>query len=125
MKLRRTFASLVLFAGGALLAGCHTTTIRNGNVPAARPTVEYDEKWHHGLVFGIAEVSGPYDLQKICPNGWAEIETQTSFLNGLVDAITWGLYSPQTVTVKCAAGAPMRPMAPAYPMAPTYPMAPR
>ncbi len=98
----RRGALMVAFAATA--AGCYTTTIRSGSAPAA-PTVEYDEKWHHGFVWGIAEVSGPYDLQKVCPNGWAEITTETSFLNGLVDAVTYGIYSPQTVTIRCTAGA--------------------
>jgi len=52
----------------------------------------------------MAEVSGPYDLQKACPNGWAQIKTETSFFNGFVEAITWGIYSPQSVTIQCAAG---------------------
>jgi hypothetical protein len=85
-------------------AGCYTTTLRSGaNVAPA--TVEYDAKWHHGFVLGIAEVSGPYDLRKACPNGWAQIKTETSFLNGFVELVTSGIYAPQTVTVQCASGA--------------------
>ena len=83
-------------------AGCYTTTLQSG-LPAAPPTVEYDDKWHSGLVLGIAELSGPYDLQKICPNGWAQIKTETSFVNGVVELVTSGIYSPQTVTIQCAA----------------------
>jgi hypothetical protein len=83
-------------------AGCYTTTLQSG-LPAAPPTVEYDDKWHSGVVLGIAELSGPYDLQKICPNGWAQIKTETSFVNGIVELVTSGIYSPQTVTIHCAA----------------------
>jgi hypothetical protein len=87
------------------LCGCYTTTIRSGkSASPAQPTVEYDEKWHSGVVYGLAELSGPHDLAKACPNGWAEIHTETSFLNGLVDLLTWSLYTPQTVTIQCAAG---------------------
>ncbi|HWA73933.1 MAG TPA: Bor family protein [Polyangiaceae bacterium] len=95
---RFTIASIAL---SAVLQGCYTTTIRSGK-PAEQPSVEYDEKWHHGLVWGIAELSGPYDLQRICPNGWSVIKTETSFVNGVVEAVTSGIYSPQTVTVQCA-----------------------
>jgi hypothetical protein len=91
--------------GAWLLGGCYTTTVTSGK-PAARARIEYDEKWHSGVVWGIAELSGPYNLQQICPNGWAEIKTETSFLNGFVDAVTYGIYAPQTVSVRCAAGAP-------------------
>jgi hypothetical protein len=84
-----------------LLPGCYTTTVSSGR-PAAPARIEYDEKWHSGVVYGIAELSGPHDLEKICPDGWSEITTETSFLNGFVDAVTYGIYSPQNVTVRCA-----------------------
>jgi hypothetical protein len=83
------------------LPGCYTTTVTSGK-PAARATVAYDEKWHSGVVYGIAELSGPHDLEKICPDGWSEIKTETSFLNGFVDAVTYGIYNPQNITVRCS-----------------------
>jgi hypothetical protein len=87
----------------ALLSGCFTSVVKSG-APAAAAPIEYDEKWHSGIIYGIAELSGPYDLSRICPNGWAEIKTETSFVNGLVQALTFSIYNPQTVTVRCAAG---------------------
>ncbi|HMI89403.1 MAG TPA: hypothetical protein VK550_35255 [Polyangiaceae bacterium] len=86
-------------------SSCFSTVVKSG-APAAGAPIEYDEKWHSGLVFGLAELSGPYDLSRICPNGWAEIKTETSFVNGFVQLVTWNIYNPQTVTVRCAAGAP-------------------
>jgi hypothetical protein len=83
------------------LPGCYTTTVTSGK-PAARATVAYDEKWHSGVVIGIAELSGPHDLEQICPNGWSEIKTETSFLNGFVDFATSGIYNPQNITVRCS-----------------------
>jgi hypothetical protein len=83
------------------LPGCYTTTVSSGR-PAAKAGIEYDEKWHHGVVFGMAELSGPHNLEKICPDGWSEITTETSFLNGFVDAVTSGVYNPQNITVRCA-----------------------
>ena len=98
-------ASSQCLAGAAVLvllgtAGCYTTTLQSG-LPPAPPTVEYDDKWHSGVVLGIAELSGPYDLQKICPNGWAQIKTETSFVNGFVELVTSGIYTPQSVTIRC------------------------
>jgi hypothetical protein len=95
--------AIVALASG--VAGCYATTIRSGLTPESKPRIENDARWHHGLVLGIAELSGPYDLTQMCPKGWAEISTRTSFLNGIVDAITSGLYNPQTITVRCAAPA--------------------
>ena len=96
--------ALLLLA--SLSASCYTTTIRSGAPPAA-PGVEYDARWHHGLVWGIAELSGPYDLAHVCPRGWSSIKTETSFLNGLTSAVTSGVYSPQTITVQCSASDPL------------------
>jgi hypothetical protein len=112
-------AALAVVAG---TGGCYTSVVKSG-APAAPPTIEYDEKWHSGLIVGIAELSGPYDLSKICPNGWAEIKTETSFLNGLVQAVTWGIYNPQSVTVRCA-GSPAAPGMALPPGAPPPSMAP-
>jgi hypothetical protein len=82
-------------------SACFTTTLRSGT-PANPARVENDRRWHHGVIWGIAELSGPYNLKQLCPNGWAEVTTETSFLNGLLGAITSSIYSPQTVTVRCS-----------------------
>lgn len=104
--------TLPIVLGLALGAsGCYATTLRSGVMPEPKPSIEHDASWHHGVVFGIAELSGPYDLAELCPHGWAEITTETSFLNGLVDMITGGIYNPQTVTVRCAAARPLLPSA--------------
>jgi hypothetical protein len=92
------WSAVVAWCGAA---GCYTTTLQSGLAPAP-PTIEYDAKWHSGLVLGIAELSGPYELQKICPNGWALIKTETSFVNGVVELVTTGIYSPQSVTIQCS-----------------------
>jgi Bor protein len=97
--------TLLGIAGCVAATSCYSTVVKSG-APAAPAAIEYDDKWHSGLIVGIAELSGPYDLSRICPNGWAEIKTETSFVNGLVQVLTWNIYNPQTVTVRCAAGAP-------------------
>ena len=83
------------------LAGCWRMTVTNAN-PAGPTPIEYDGKWHSGLVFGLAELSGPYDLSKICPQGWSQIHVETPFVQGLVTAITANIYTPQGVTIRCA-----------------------
>lgn len=91
-----------LLVAALAATGCWRMTVRNDK-PVGETPIEYDGKWHSGLVFGLAELSGPYDLSKICPRGWSEIHTETTFVNGLVQAVTSNIYSPQTVTVRCAA----------------------
>jgi hypothetical protein len=96
----KTMALTVLVA--AFATGCYTTTIRSGKPVGDAPLV-MDEKWHSGFLSGTQEASGPYDLDEVCPHGWAEITTKTSFANGLVEMGTFHIYNPQTVEVKCAA----------------------
>jgi len=107
--------ALFLLAAIALGAsGCYSTTIKNGK-PVGEAPLEGDQRWHHGFVGGTSEASGPYKLSQICPEGWAEIQTETSFSNGLLDVVTLGLYNPQTVAVTCVAQPSPRETAPAAP----------
>ena len=98
---RTALLLLAVIAVGA--SGCYSTTLKNGK-PIGDAPLEGDQRWHHGFVGGTSEASGPYQLSRICPEGWAEIQTETSFSNGLLDVVTLGLYNPQTVDVKCVAG---------------------
>jgi hypothetical protein len=84
------------------VTGCWRMTVRNGN-PVGQTPIEYDDKWHHGFILGMVEVSGPYDLSKICSRGWAEIHTETPFAQGLVTVLVGLIYDPQSVTVRCSA----------------------
>ena len=93
------FRSLVLVVL-AVSAGCYHLTVVTG-APAA--TQKLDKEWQHSFVFGIvppAEVAS----RDPCTQGVAKVETERSFLNGLVAALTYSIYTPVHVTVTCAAG---------------------
>ena len=98
--MKRTLLAAVML----MLVGCWRTTVRNANTPVGSTPIEYDNKWHNGVVYGLAELSGPYDLSKVCPANWSQIHTETDFLAGLVSALTFQIYTPQRVTIRCAAG---------------------
>ncbi|MFN1834470.1 Bor/Iss family lipoprotein [Balneola sp. MJW-20] len=90
---------LVMF----MLSSCFHAKVTTGKQPSS--TV-IDKPWAHGFIFGLVppdEVS----VASQCPNGAAIVETQISFLNGLVSAITFNLYTPMQITVTCAAGGSM------------------
>ena len=80
--------------------GCFHINYMTDKSPAPAPQ---SEAWHHGAVYGLVEASDPVDVPKICPDGYARIESQQSFVNGLVQCLTFGLYNPQEVAVTCAA----------------------
>ena len=94
--MKRSGAVLLLLA----LSACFRTTVKNGE-PVSSGRIEWNDRWHHGLVFGLAELSGPYDLGRLCPRGWAEIHTETPFVQGLVTVLTLNVYTPQSVTIRC------------------------
>ncbi len=83
------------------VAGCWRITVRSEK-PVGPTHSDYDDKWHSGFFGGAVETSGPYDLSSICPQGWAEVHTETTFLQGLIQSQA-GIYNPQDVTIRCAA----------------------
>jgi len=92
----------LLLVLAVLATVCWRMTVRNGN-PVGETPIDFDNKWHSGVVYGLAELTGPYDVSKVCPRGWAEIHTETPFPQGLVQVLTFNLYNPQGVTIRCAA----------------------
>jgi len=97
-RIARAVATLtVAFASG----GCFQTQLRSGQTPGATPD-GYDGKWHHGYVLGAVEGSGPHSLDRVCPDGWAEVEVETNPFQSLLFVATWSVYSPQDVSVTCA-----------------------
>ena len=101
--------SLVAALGiGLAVVGCYRTTVRSGLPPGDTPEA-YDDNWHNGWLLGAVETSGPYALDRICPNGWAEVHSSFNVLQGLLSLITYGIYTPQSVTIVCAAERPPGP----------------
>ena len=86
----------IVFASSMLFTSCHsyTSIVGNGAQGNSQTT-----KWNHYLIGGLAPV-GVSDSKQMA--GGAEnytVQTRRSFVNGLVAAITFGIYSPSTTTV--------------------------
>jgi hypothetical protein len=82
-----------------LLAGCYHVTV----VTAATPgTSTVDKEWQNSFVYGL--VPPPeLEVKDKCPRGLAKVETERSFLNGLVSLLTSGIYTPMHTKVTCGA----------------------
>lgn len=99
---------LVALAAALALSGCYTIRYeRRAEPEAGAPR----EQWHHGLVGGLVDASGPVELARTCPDGWARVESQVTFFNWVAQVLTgagglWvvnaNLWDPSTVRVKCA-----------------------
>ena len=98
----RHMAARLSLAACLACAGCAPAIVRSG-LPAGHAPSGYDARWHHGLLFGLVDPRGAYDLRSICPQGWSEMRLQTPVSAGLLQVVTVGLYSPSIVTIVCAA----------------------
>lgn len=88
--------------GGALLSCfllsscyCYTSVVGDG----AQGNKEVTQ-WNHYVIYGLAPV-GVSDSKAMADGAENyEVFTRQTFVNGLVSAITFGIYTPTTTTVK-------------------------
>ena len=87
-----------------VLSGCsYHATIETG-LPPSNETVE--EPWAASWIGGLVP---PATVETVaqCPDGVARVETQISFLNALVAALTLSIFTPMNIKVTCADGGRM------------------
>ncbi|GGB70955.1 hypothetical protein GCM10007424_08680 [Flavobacterium suaedae] len=95
MKRTAKFFALA-FTASLLLTSCYTYTTVVGKGAQGNQTVK---KWNHYVVYGLAPV-GVSDAKEMAGGATDyTVTTEQSFVNGLVSALTFGLYSPTTTTV--------------------------
>jgi hypothetical protein len=90
---------LALAVASAALSGCYHVTVTSGATPA---TTVVDKPFQHSFIYGLVpppEINTRTD----CPSGVSKVETERSFINGLVAALTFQIYTPIHVKVTCAA----------------------
>ncbi len=91
---------LVVLVAGLTLTGCFHIRYVNDQPAAPDPAVT---TWHHNVVFGLIEVSPPEDVTRACPQGYAMVKSEQSFVAGLVNTVTFGIYNPTDVLIYCPA----------------------
>lgn len=94
--MRRRKAALL--AALLLTGGCYHAIIDTGRPPSP---VKIEKPWALSFIYGLVPPA-PVDTKATCPNGVSKVETQLSFLNGLVAGITFSILTPMTITVTCA-----------------------
>jgi hypothetical protein len=93
-------ATTSLVVATVLLSGCYRVTVVTG-APSAAETI--DKPWQNSFVYGL--VPPPeIDTKAQCAKNLAVVETERSFLNGLVGALTFSIYTPMHTKVTCAVG---------------------
>jgi hypothetical protein len=80
-----------------LMSSCYTYTTVVGEGAQGNKKVK---KWNHYVIYGLAPV-GVSDSKAMAEGAENyEVVTKHSFVNGLVAAITFGIYTPTTTIVK-------------------------
>ena len=97
--------SLTVVATAALMCGgCYRVTVITGAPPVDSLTTKpVDRPWQKSFVYGLVPPPD-VDTKEQCPLGFAVVQTERSFLNGLVSAITYSIFTPMHTKVTCAAG---------------------
>lgn len=95
--LRRKLALTLVLGGLAVTGGCyHTITTTNMN-----PGPQHVVAWVPTFIYGL--VPGNVDAGKMCGGKPVQaVDSQASFLNVIVGAVTFGIFTPMQVTVTCA-----------------------
>jgi hypothetical protein len=88
-----------LFTCCVAIGACHHATIDLGATPSLE-TIH--EPWANSWIYSLVPPSRIETAAK-CASGVAKVETQRSFLNGLVAILTLGIYTPMEIKVTCAA----------------------
>lgn len=89
---------ILLLTGLFIFSGCYHAQVTTGLQPSAQV---YEDTMAHGFLFGLVPPS-IVRAQDECSNGVARVETRISFINGLLSAITFNLYTPMHIKVTCA-----------------------
>jgi hypothetical protein len=106
----------------AFSSGCHELTVRNGLPIDPSPAIH--DRFTGGFFNGLADEEPLVNPNTVCPNGWAEIHYEVSFINGVLNAIRGLIFESTSVTIRCAARPPMPPPGPVMLVPPPPPPPP-
>jgi len=82
-------------------AACAETRLYSGQ-PPGDIAPGFDAHWHSAYLLGMVEGGPPYELDRICPRGWAEVHVAPDFFTNVIALATLFVYTPNRVTVICA-----------------------
>lgn len=88
--------SIIVFAAAAMLSSCYSYTSVVGKGAQGH---QQTTKWNHYVIYGLAPVGVSDSKQMAEGTEDYTIHTRQTFVNGLVSALTFGIYTPTTTTV--------------------------
>jgi len=102
-KFIKSFKYISVLGLVLILSSCYHAQILTNKKPSGQVI---EKEWASSFFFGLVPPKEVTTASQ-CPNGVAKVETQISFLNGLVSTITFNLYTPMNIKVTCAASSGM------------------
>jgi hypothetical protein len=97
----KTAMLLLSLALATSACASHHIHYKNPTVATSGDTKSAKQSFFLWGLVGGSEV----DLQQLCPNGVAGIDSRSSGVDAIMTALTGGIYSPMSVDVHCAGGA--------------------
>lgn len=95
--MKRTFKVLsVAFAASVMLTSCFSYTSVVGKGAQGNSSVT---QWNHYVIGGLAPVGVSNSLEMAAGAKDYTVLTRQSFVNGLIAALTFSIYTPTTTTV--------------------------
>jgi hypothetical protein len=95
---------LILFAVLFLITSCSTQrfSINSNSSREVPKTNPHFSKWSHFFFWGIGQET-ILNSGEMCINegGTAFVETKLTFAQGLIGAVSYGIYSPRTNNIYC------------------------
>ena len=111
MRTSRALRTALIAAAALVNGACYHQAIETGRTPGAQII---EKPWQMSFVYGLVPPPA-IDVGTQCPGGIARVQTQHTFVNGLVAAVTFGIVTPIRATVTCAAGTTRTSAVPATP----------
>lgn len=91
---------LLMVIAVTCLSSCFNTRLFVGNVKPKDPVVQVNKQWNSHFLYGLI----PAKNSKMNPSMYVDttanyvVRTHTTFVNGLVSAVTFGIYTPTQTT---------------------------
>jgi Bor protein len=97
----KTLSIMLAVALATTACATHKIHYKNPTVATSGQTKSAKQSFFLWGLVGGKEI----DLQQMCPNGVAGIDSKSSGVDSILTYLTGGLYSPMSVDVHCAGGA--------------------
>ncbi|TNF23841.1 MAG: hypothetical protein EP329_26445 [Deltaproteobacteria bacterium] len=92
--------ALITLLAAVALAGCFQHTQYMNEDRPAEPVARLHAYNHH-IFWGLVDVSGPIDVDVVCPDGAAAIHTEVGPFGVVLGLVTGGIYVPTQTDVFC------------------------